>query len=433
MAHDDREQYGGAGLLTIRPSLRFPMRCFISIVVFLLVAPSLVRAADPASTPTREELEDIQHEVKQLSVYVYSAPELVKACEALGQFGPKARSAIPVLVAVIDSPDHKSYKVRVAAVAAIADIGGPAATKSLAGLIKHNDVEVRRIAVRAVAAADSRDYAERLRAALPDDDPEVWAVAALGLLRRATGEEKDGLMRTLSDRLAKVKLAQLPGLIQAVAEQAPTLWAGKPSPAALDVAKRLLRHGQEKPEAIAAHTLWCSEARCELAFQLLQLPTVPAELHEDIEAAVIARISVLTRQDVVGLEPALNELGRAGVNLEAIFARLRGLNASWEKFEEGFLARAEKVGVGDRELLARAYVSGRLSNRDTRRAAPEVATIAIGLNDENPLTRAMTAAFFATVDKKDTAEAVKRLKGCLDDKSPLVAAVVREVISRLEK
>ena len=108
------------------------MRPLLNTVVFLLVVSPLARAADPA--PTLAELKDI----KQLSEDIFGLPKRGLACVKLGDYGPKAWSAVPNLTESLTAGKEKDTNVLAAAAIALGRIGGPNAVKVLKAFDEKN-------------------------------------------------------------------------------------------------------------------------------------------------------------------------------------------------------------------------------------------------------------------------------------------------------
>lgn len=129
--------------------------------VAVLVASSVGPAADTKPTPA--ELTDI----KQLSEDIFGLPKRKQACEKLGDYGPKAWSAIPNLTELLTEGKEKDAGVLAAAATALGKIGGTAVAKMLTKLAADHDFpevraaalnELARIAPAAVKAIEAQLY-----------------------------------------------------------------------------------------------------------------------------------------------------------------------------------------------------------------------------------------------------------------------------------
>jgi HEAT repeat protein len=97
--------------------------------------------------------------------------------------GPKASSAVPVIVQLLRS--GLPYPLAESALDTLGDLGAVTAMPTLVWYADHRDVKVRRAAVRSIAKAAGRTSppvaVAALRVALSDADTQVRAIAATGL------------------------------------------------------------------------------------------------------------------------------------------------------------------------------------------------------------------------------------------------------------
>jgi HEAT repeat protein len=139
------------------------------------------------------------------SLHAGDAAIVQSACMVLRRMGPKANDAVPVLASIVL---EKEEMLRASAVLTLAEIG-PAALEQLAGMLRHEDANVRRLAAMAFSrmGTEAAPALSALCKAAGDRDASVrfWAVGALGAIRSADDKVADCFIRTSLDENADVR------------------------------------------------------------------------------------------------------------------------------------------------------------------------------------------------------------------------------------
>ncbi len=153
---------------------------FVLTAVAVLVASSVGVAADTKPTPAEAA------DIKQFSEDIFGLATRGQACAKLGEYGPKAWSAVPNLTELLTEGKEKEAGVLAAAAIALGRIGGTGMAKRLKDIAaKERNPEVKRAyLVAQLLAGDSS--AETIRAVEETMDAEV----ALVLLEMPAGITK---------------------------------------------------------------------------------------------------------------------------------------------------------------------------------------------------------------------------------------------------
>ncbi len=184
------------------------------LAVLFVVA--LAVAADPK--PSVAETEDIKGRIADLSKFE-TKPKVV-AAQALGQYGLKAKAAVPTLCELLQKDKHEDLQLAI--IVALTDIGDLAALPTLKAAIRDAYHESSRKAAK--AAVESFSAAEAISSTRTDVRPQVEDVLKLyaakggagAAVRTAATEKMDALF-------AKYATELLTDLLPLVAKPDPIL------------------------------------------------------------------------------------------------------------------------------------------------------------------------------------------------------------------
>ena len=258
-----------------------------------------------------------------------AVPSLVKALEsgdqqtqraavqALSQIGPDAAAAVPVLLKMLTAPDRSGSRVMVQS--ALRRIG-PAAAPELAKLLISKETAVRRAAAEALQqfGGDARSALPALEKAAGDEDATVRRVASPAAFQ--AGSRSAAVVRALADALTSDDVTQR----RAAAQLVSGFW---PLPdAVLDGLKAALDDTDGMVRVHAAAALARSDATAEDA-----APVLAAALKDP--ALRLAAVNAVT---ATGVKPAV---------LKAAVPGLREVFQDPQARQGGYLAGRAGLGL----------------------------------------------------------------------------------------
>jgi HEAT repeat protein len=273
--------------------------------------------------------------------------ELVRKIDELGQLGPRAAQAVPMLT---DSLKDDSAEVRAHAAYALGEIGPPAqsAVKELVGLLKDPVEAVRRQAIRALLRVKP--------------DPRVVVPACMKLL-----EDSDAGVRVrVLHAIAEAGPEAVPGLIQALKNDNAAYWA----------CLALREIGQPAKAAVPALIEKLDDKRPEVRREAILALAAMETAAEPAAARIAAALD-----DELTSHAATYALGRIGSIPPGVETKIRANVESADK----------TLGITSLWTLVRVH----LDNQQLRRMA--TARFVQSLKDEDALVRSAAAQAIASL------------------------------------
>lgn len=331
------------------------------IVIFMLAPACLAaqetkapseRGQSPAATAADTKPGDAEPDAKPLPLDIPKAVELLrskdrkargKAVRQLYEAGPKAKAAVPGILAVLNEEDIEAHTDLFFVLEAIGPDAKPAIPYLLTG-IKHENFHVRYLACRALAGIgpESREAIPQLLTMLEKEVASVrkHAALALGKIGRDQAPEiVEPLLGRLDDTLHPVRAAAIEALSL----------VGKNGDAAVPRLKEVVANKRSTVRTQAARTLWKLTGKVEPSVSALR-EQLQSQSEPWLAAQVLGEIGADAEDSVDDLiqftrseEPTMRlfgaeALGKLGPAAKAALPRLREL---LEDSEEGVRARAE--------------------------------------------------------------------------------------------
>jgi HEAT repeat protein len=355
------------------------------------------------------------------------------ALQALWQMGPNAKSIVPGLVSLLDTPPGESARIR----ALLATLG-PVAVPQLTAALQDKEPKIRQAAIEMLGLIGpvARSAAPAVAAAIKDKTPNVALAAAIALTRldptRARDADAVPLLADALDHLPSLRAladigpdarAAVPALVaalkhkdKAVRDGARRALAciGTPAvPALIDA----LKDNTENVAGLAAQTLGSILPRPKEALPALR-EALQHEACRAAAAAALARIdpgasaevvslllAELKREDLTRQHAALEALSRLGPAAQPTVPALTEILKD-PALREAALEALGAIGPEARSavpailLLPREMgekIAGPVRRTLARMGAPAVPEVAALLKDRDPRFRRFALAILATL------------------------------------
>ncbi len=232
----------------------------------------------------------------------------------LGEIGPEAKPAVPILMALAQSADSYVSSTAAGALPTIDLSAARTAMSQYVGSLSHVDLQVRRDAARALGALGplAKPAVPALLKALGDSDELVrdHATRALGQIGIPSKDVTAGLLRSLHDPVSFVRHTAMSQIA----------FGGIISPETLPVLRKLTKDADRQIAQLATNALAREEPPIQVSTLLMSLNTGGSRTYTLQQLAKLgprAAEAVPSLIPLLAAEPALNRY-LAAVTLEAI-------------------------------------------------------------------------------------------------------------------